>query len=144
MGTSEDEPKSTSSPSPTFKEKTTDRKKSAESSEVQHKSVKSESREFEAGNETTVNLFKMVLGLCVILGIIFWIRYDSFIAFIIVTVISIGLAMAVVRLLVPKLKARNIILGLFGVFLLLLILIPIGTDNNSSSNSKSTESSTES
>jgi len=118
-------------------------KTAAVSRTIEKPPVKTKSAKFEDGNATTVSLFKVILGLSVILGIVFWIRYDSFIAFIIATVISIGLAMAVARLFVPKLKPRNITLGILSAFLLLLIIFPIGAVNKSSSSSPSSSYSTD-
>lgn len=118
-------------------EHTSKKKGSHKSPNSKKVSGRNKSREFETGNNTTVRLFKFALGLSVILGLLFWDRYDNFVAFIITTVISTGLAIAVARFLVPKLILRNITLGILSAFLLLLIFVPIGAVNKSSSSSSS-------
>jgi len=86
---------------------------------------------FEAGIETAKKLFKYSIGLSVLVGIIFWYRYDSFLAFLIVTVVSISIIYNLNKL--NNFKQINYILGLIIAVLLILIIIPIGGNSGSSS-----------
>ena len=98
------------------------------------------SKGFEPGNEITVNLLKIALGLSLGAGVFFWIRYESFVAFIILALIGIGVSMAIPKL-IPKLLLRNLLLGLVSVVMVLLIVFPIGGTSSSSSESSSSHSS---
>lgn len=96
---------------------------------------------FDAGIETAKKLFKFSIGLSVLVGIIFWYRYDSFIAFLIVTVVSISVIYNLNKL--NNFKQINYILGLIIAVLLILIIIPIGGNSGSSStNSSANEAAT--
>jgi hypothetical protein len=99
----------------------------------------SQTEEFQEPNEATKKIFKACLVLDLLLGIIFWYRYDSIIAFFICVIISIPLTLITVRL-IPKLSLRNFSLIAQVIILLLLISIPIGSVNNAS-NSDSSETS---
>jgi hypothetical protein len=88
-----------------------------------------QSDRFQDYNEWTVHLSKIGFGLGLVSGIIFWVRYDSFIAFLLLIISSIALTIAIFRL-IPKLKIRNLTLLVQSVVLILLILIPIGTINS--------------
>jgi hypothetical protein len=99
--------------------------------------------DFQEPNEATTKMFKACLVLDLLLGIIFWYRYDSIIAFLICLIISIPLTLITVRI-IPKLSLRNLSLIAQIIILLLLIIIPIGNVNNTSSADSSSTSSTES
>ena len=83
---------------------------------------------FQEPNEGTLWLIKICLGLGLLTAIIFWYRYDSFIAFLITAIISIALTMVSARLIF-KLRLRNLTLAIQSVILFLLIIIPIGAIN---------------
>jgi hypothetical protein len=111
-------------------QKTVNKETKKESSNIKKplKNVE-KTKEFQAGNEWTRHLLKIGWGLSLVLGIIFWYRYDSFIAFLITIIISITLTFLVARI-IPKLRKRNSTLLIQSVILFLLIIIPIGTIDN--------------
>jgi hypothetical protein len=86
---------------------------------------KSNSTEWEAGNEVTTNLVKLSWAISIIIGIIFWVRYDSFIAFIFIAGLSIAASIAIPKL-APKLVHKNMFLGMLCIVMVLLIIFPIG------------------
>jgi hypothetical protein len=92
--------------------------------------LKSGSGEFEAGNETTVKIFKWGLVLCFLLGVVFWMRYDSILALL----ISIGISLTSVLFVsrkVLRVKTRNLTLGLICLVLILLMVVPVGGTGSS-------------
>lgn len=104
-------------------------------------SPKTVSRAYEAGNQTTVKIFKGGLGLCLLLGVVFWVRYDSIRALLISITLSIACLLTVTRA-VSGTKARNLSLGLTCILLILLISVPIGgtgSDNTGSAEAISAE-----
>jgi len=126
-----DELKTLSEASAMIEEKIPEKAVSVTSSINQTITSQTKSENVEEGNETTLKVFKIGLCLGLLLGIIFWVRYESFVAMIISAVLSIGAILVVYRK-IPKVKSRNISLGLLSLLFLLLIVTPIG--GNSSSN----------
>ena len=92
------------------------------------------------GNATTANLFKIGVGLSIILGFVFLIRYDSFIALLIIIASAIGGLFGINKAVLQVTK-RNLLLGALNILLVVLILVPIGkvTDYSSKSSSGSTD-----
>ncbi len=100
---------------------------------------KATKEKFEAGNEFTVSLLKIGLGLSVLTGIFFGYRYNGFVAFGIVVIVGIGFSLAIPRL-VAKLVLRNILMGLNVIVLFLLLIFPINVDSNTNSGNTSSSS----
>lgn len=140
--TGKNELNTSSSDSPLKETRITEQKPDAEPPKVETTAAESESTEFEAGNGTTIKIFKWGLGLCLLLGGVFWARYDSIIAALISTVVSIGVVLFVTRK-ISRLRTRNITLGLISMALILVMVVPVGgnksSDNSSSVNAISTE-----
>lgn len=140
--TGKNELNTSSSESPLKETRITDQKPDVESSKVETTAAESESTEFEAGNGTTIKIFKWGLGMCLLLGGVFWVRYDSIIAALISTVMSIGAVLFVSRK-ISRVRTRNITLGLISMALILVMVVPVGgnksSDNSSSVNAISTE-----
>lgn len=98
---------------------------------------------FQEPGTGTIKLVKICLGLGVLLGIIFWYRYDSFIAFLGAAITSIALTLSVARL-INKLISRNLVLVAQCIILFLLIIFPVGNVKNiSASGSESSSSSSD-
>ncbi|MBN2835696.1 MAG: hypothetical protein JXR48_12110 [Candidatus Delongbacteria bacterium] len=85
-------------------------------------------------------LFKIGVGLSIILGFIFLIRYDSFISLLIITILAIG-GLFGINKMIFEVSKRNLLLGALNILLVVLIIVPIGkvTDYSSKSSSDSTD-----
>jgi hypothetical protein len=133
----------TSSSESSLKEtRITQQKPDGESAKVESTAAESETTEFEAGNGTTIKIFKWGLGLCLLLGGVFWVRYDSIFAMLVSTVISVATVLFVSRK-ISRVRTRNITLGLISLAVILLMVIPVSgknsSDNSGSVNAISTE-----
>ncbi|WP_319482903.1 hypothetical protein [uncultured Draconibacterium sp.] len=92
------------------------------------------------GNATSTNLFKIGAGLSIVLGFVFLIRYDSFIALLVIITLAIG-GLFWIRKTTFHVAKRNLLLGALNILVVVLILVPIGkvTDYSSKSSSDSTD-----
>ena len=140
---SREEPKQHSSAPSAPKEQYSDeREKEAEPSIRATAVPESESSIFEAGNDITVKIFKWGLGLCLLLGVVFWVRYDSIAAMLVSAAMSVA-ALALVTRKVTRVKVRNVSLGVISLVIILLIIVPIGgtgsSGNSGSANALATE-----
>jgi hypothetical protein len=79
--------------------------------------------DYKGGNEATLNLYKLGLGLNILAGIILWYRYDSAIAFLIITSLYVLSNIGLNK--IPNIRFRNILLGMVNVALSLSVLIPV-------------------
>jgi hypothetical protein len=68
---------------------------------------------------------KWVLGLCLLLGVVFWVRYDSIIVLLISTVLSLATLLTVSRR-ISRVKTRNLTLGVISMALIMFMVVPIG------------------
>lgn len=109
--------------------------------ESENKSIKQNVRQSSIKNNErnalTASLYNIGRGLGIILGIVFWIRYESFIAFLISIILSI-VGLFWINKIVLQVTKRNLFLGALNLLFLLLIIIPIG-NNSSMSASESTD-----
>lgn len=112
-----------------------EQKTEAESLKAPTAPTGSEITEFEAGNETTIKIFKWGIGLCLLLGGVFWVRYDSLVAMLISAILSVTTVLLVTRK-IAKVKTRNLTLGAISLALVLLMVVPVG-ERSSSGNSGS-------
>lgn len=130
-----DEQKHNTAPSVPQEQYLPEREKEAEASTSDIAVTESESTIFEAGNETTIKIFKWGLGLSLLLGGVLWVRYDSIAAMLVGAALSIA-ALAFVSRRVSKVKVRNFSLRMISMFIILVIIIPIGgTRSNEKSGS---------
>jgi hypothetical protein len=116
--------------SPIAEEKMTGKKVSVTPSINQITSAQTKPENYEEGNETTIKFFRFGVALGVLLSIIFWVRYGSFVVMIISAILSIGAILVVYRKIL-KVKSRNISLGLLSLLFLLLTVTPIGGNSSS-------------
>ena len=100
-------------------------------------------RGFEERNGISQALLNLCIGTGIILGIVFWVRYDSFVAFLVTSILSIATGIIVVKV-VPKLLSTNLLLLLTSAVIVLLIVFPIGDVQKASSTSNAGSSSSSS
>lgn len=101
------------------------------------------SDEYQESNDYTATFFYIARASGVLLGIVFGVRYNSFLAFILITAFTIGLTYIIYRL-VRKLSMRNFFLISLVVICIVLVANPIGSKYDySSSNSSNSSSGTD-
>jgi len=124
-----------SSLQPSFKEVNAIRHKPVSGSlKAKATAPKTKSFEYETGNQTTVKIFKWGLVLCLLVGVVFWVRYDSIWALLISTVFSLASVLTVSRT-IPRVQNRNRTLGIICLALILLVFIPIGDTSSDNTGS---------
>lgn len=96
--------------------------------------------EYETGTEMTGNLAKIGIGILLILVVVFWVRYKSFIIAIITGIVLFG-TLYLNGEFTKKVKRRNLNIGIVILVSLLLILIPVGKKAESSSSGEQTNES---
>lgn len=91
-------------------------------------------------NTTTANLFKIGIGLSIMLGFVFLIRYDSFIGLLVIVALAISGLFGINKTVLHVTK-RNLLLGAMNILFVVLMIVPIGkvTDYSSKSSSGSTD-----
>lgn len=99
-------------------------------------------QEYETGNETTINLFKIAIGLIFLLSIATSVFFNSLIAFVLALAVSIYIFYTILKKTL-ELKKRNLRLGLMNLSYFVLMIIFFSADNSFSGSGSSNTSSSQ-